>query len=78
MKTKNAEELIKIIKQGVAYLKYDYEECVLKIKSSENEMQEVLVKFRGDRPHKLRFDSRLLYEAMHAMDVITEQEFLDY
>jgi hypothetical protein len=78
MKTKNAEELIMFVKQGVVYLKYDYEECVFKIKSNENEMQGAWVKFPGERPYKLKFDSKLLYDAMHAMDVISEQEFLDY
>jgi hypothetical protein len=78
MKTKDAEELMILIKQGVAYIKYDYEECVFKIRTHENEMQEAWVKFHGERPYKLRTDSRLLYEAMHAMDVITEDEFLDY
>lgn len=78
MKTKNAEELLIILRQGVAFLKYDYEECVFKIVSVESELKEAWVKFHGEIPYELSIDSKLLYEGMHAMDLITEQEFQDF
>jgi hypothetical protein len=78
MKPKNVEELVTLVQEGVIYLKYDYEECVFKIVSKDKDIKEAWVKFPGERPYRLRIDSRLLYEAMLALDVICEQEFQDY
>ena len=78
MMQKSLVEIYKLFKQEVAYIRYDYEECVFKIVSSDKEMKEAWVKFHGERPYKLKLDSRLLFEAMVGMDVITEEEFKDF